>query len=168
MERKLIRGDTVEEQISSIDRILHSHQGKLGKKIVGLIPPIPIMHSARTIDEDGRIFAAVLPVKGRISTACFSIGKYNKRTAILEASLTHADDSVSAKRFTCRKPVEIFDTDLPVQVGDVLRINAADPTALTDVLVGILLHAELSQATAASQMYEEILKLQGANHASEN
>ena len=55
MERKLVKGETLEQNIDSIDLILQSWAPRLGSYVVGVIPPVPILHRQLRPEDDGTI-----------------------------------------------------------------------------------------------------------------
>jgi len=143
--RKLIKGKTVEEKLDSIEHILTSFRSRLGNKIVGLMPPVVILHNKRVIDGDGRIFAGIMPLNGIVTTVCFSIANYTGKGAIVELSIVRRDSTILLKGFECKREVEVLKPDLPVEVGDILRINAKDPKSISDILIGALIHPAMGE-----------------------
>jgi hypothetical protein len=166
MERKLIRGKTTEQKLDSIDKILQSFQRRLGNKVVGIIPPVPILHSTRTVPEDGLVFAAIIPLNGIVTTLCFSLIMAKRKTETFDITLTRPDGSTHTKGVVCRKPVEVFQPGINVSVGDVVRIMAFNPADISDILIGALIHAEITPQSRDAQMLDRLLELEREQNAS--
>ena len=160
MERRLIKGETFEENIDSIDLILQAWAPRLGNYIMGVIPPIPILHRQRVPEEDGTILKLLLPFSGKIVAAYISIGKYNVKPVTLDVWSTGAIGFGGA-RLVCDRPLHTYFTDKwRVTAGCLLEAAIDPPNAIEDINIGILALIDMEHAEKEHQMLEGLRQLE--------
>ena len=160
MERKFVKGETLEECIDSIDLILQSWSTRLGSYIVGITPPIPILHRCLAPEADGNILKMLLPFSGKIVAAYISIGRYNVRPAIIDI-WTSGSIGFGGTQITCDRPVHTYFPDQwNVVAGTLLEATVTPTNAIEDVNMGVLVHMEATQAYRERHLLEELRKLE--------
>ena len=160
MERKLIKGETFEQCIDSIDLILQQWSTRLGNYITGIIPPVPILHYQRVPEEDGTILKMLLPFSGRITAAYISIGKYNVRPAAIDVWST---DTIGygGTRIVCDKPIHAYFNDQwQVVAGCLLEASVIPPNAIADINIGVLVDIDIDQARKERQLIDGLRQLE--------
>ncbi len=161
MELKLVKGETFEENITSIDLILQSWAPRLGSYMVGVIPPVPILHRQLLPEPSGTILKLLLPFSGRIVSAYISIGKYNVRPATVDVWTT-GSIGFGGNKFVCDKPVHTyFPENWQVVAGCMLEAVVNPPNAIEDINIGILVHIEMEQLYKDRQLLEGLRQLEG-------
>lgn len=168
MERRFVQGKTSKEQFDAVESTLQSFQRRLGQKVVGIIPPVPIFHTARIADSDGRLFSGIMPFAGTIHTLCVYIGSYSNKTATLEVSLIRSEGMSRTQIFECRRRTQIFHPDYPVEVGDVFRVRELEPNSIADFMLGIALHVAMADSDKMNQLLDQLNQLERKEDASEN
>ena len=160
MERKLISGETLEQNIDSIDLILQSWAPRIGTHIVGAIPPVPILHYQRLPEEDGTILKMVFPFSGKIVAAYISIGKYNVRPANIDVWST-GDTGYEGTRIVCDQPLHKYFTDQwRVTAGSILEVTTTPPNAIEDINIGILASIDMEHAQYKRQLIDALRELE--------
>jgi hypothetical protein len=167
MEHKLIRGKTIEEQIASIDKILKSFQNKLGKKVVGIIPPVVLSFEKRALDDDGRILASIIPFDGMLEIIAFHFGTMNTKSTVLDVEINHTDNTTVIHTVKAAQRYEVVVESIPVRVGDRLRIFG-NGKEIGDVLVSVLIHASLNSMKRDVQIVERLRELEEEENALQN
>ena len=153
------KGDTIKQQINSLDHTLQSFKRRLQKKVVGIVPPIPIFGYASQPDEDGTIFRAIIPAAGTITRLCMSVSEYMVKGQV---SFSCGVERLSGRLyhdFTSRKPVVIEDTTVDVEAGDVLCIKA-DVGSVKGVAVSMLYRVNIPETQIHTAMIEELEKIE--------
>ena len=161
MERKFIKGECVEDCFDSIDLILQSWGPRLGSYIVGIIPPIPILHHQREADSEGCIFAGILPFNGKISKAFLAIGKYKVKPLVLTLSIA-SEIAHKGARIECDKPIIVYSSEITVNAGDVVRVTISPANGGEEFLIGILCHPDIAEGEKEKQLRNKIGLLTGS------
>lgn len=164
MEHKLVKGDSIEANIDSIDLILQSWSSRLGNYIIGVIPPVPIMHYQKLPDSDGIVFGGILPFKGRIAAAFFSVGKFNKKPLYLKIRILH-NGVQSGVTIECEKPFNFYSPELLVEAGSIIKVAMEPINAGEELYIGILVHPDLEYTNRDKQLIEGLKLLEEQQHA---
>jgi hypothetical protein len=159
MEHPLIRGKTTQEKWQSLEVLLKSFQRRLSTKVITLTPPIPILHAQMRPDEGGKIFAAISPMQGTISALCIYFGIMRKELLLLNISITRGGSGYM-REIECKKRTEIITLSVPIEIGDVVRISAAELDVVEDILIGILLIPDMAVASSEAHLLEAFLQLE--------
>ena len=160
MERRLVKGETLEENINSIDLILQSWAPLLGHYITGVIPPIPILHRQMLPEADGTILKMLLPFSGKVVAAYISIGRYVVKPATIDVWST---DSVGfgGTRIVCDKPMHVYFSDQwQVVAGCLLEATVSPTNAIEDINIGVLVNIDVEQAHKERQLIEGLRRLE--------
>ena len=163
---KIIKGDTTEQQIVSIDKILKSFQGRLSKKVVSLTPPVPIIASC-VKPLDGRIFAGIIPFSGIMNVFCISVSRMLTKEPIIVVSANHRRGASYTREFIMKRNTHVFDLDMDIQTGDIFRITEKAAGSVEDVLLGALIHPTMDKVSKETQILSQILSLQERENAEE-
>lgn len=158
MPRTYIRGKTEEERWNSLDRTLKSFEGRLGKKVMGIIPPVVICNSAKAPSEDGTILKSLMPLNGTLITVCFAIGKYENKKATFEVEISRRDGTSESKQFETQRKLEVVEISIPITIGDIITAKQIGGFSVTDIMIGMLIHPEINAAHIEQVMYEQIMK----------
>ena len=159
MARKFVKGRDTASQIDSIDKVLQQFQRRLGTKVIGVLPPIPLLFSCAKPMADGTIFAAICPVGGMLRNACVYIDKMTGKNIELRFEITSEGVTKSDSR-TFTKPVIKITLDEVIFSGTILRLIAVDPNSVENVLVGIELLPQHSEYVKESYLQEELEAIQ--------
>jgi hypothetical protein len=119
MERKLVKGKTIEEQISSIDVILKRLRLPKPTNKVGLISPIPI--SAFT-DEPDVPLRFMFAGKGKISDLYIYIDSPPKSGIVIDTAIYSGLDKM-ARSVTIKKPSTMTTLDFITNAKDRVEIK---------------------------------------------
>jgi hypothetical protein len=119
MERKLVKGKTVEEQISSIDVILKRLRLPKPSNIRGLISPIPISAFTDSPDIPLRFMFAG---KGKISDLYIYIDGIPKSGIVIDTAIYSGLDKM-ARSVTVKKPSMATTLDFVTNAKDRVEIK---------------------------------------------
>ena len=119
MERKLVKGKTVEEQISSIDVILKRLRMPKQMNKIGLISPIPI--SAFTDDPDMSM-KFMFAGKGKISDLYIYIDGPPKSGIVIDTAIYSGFDKM-VRSVTIKKPSTATTLDFVTNAKDRVEIK---------------------------------------------
>lgn len=139
MERTLIHGETVEEKLASIEVLLQQFRRRLSTKVIGVVPPVPILHHQQSVGPNGMLFEGIAPFDGTVIRLCLCLSEYASKRPEVHYTIQHTDTTYTLAR-TVSKEVEVFNIDVPVSVGDIMRIRIDPVDAVGQALVGLLLH----------------------------
>lgn len=159
VEHKFVKGDSLEDNIHSIDLILQSWAPRLGNYITGIIPPVPIMHYQKLADSDGTIFGGIIPFKGKITAAFFSVGKLNKKPLRIKVSVLY-NGIQSAMTVECEKIFNIVYPDFVVEAGSIVKVAMEPADAAEELYIGILVHPNLESTNKERQLIEGLKQLE--------
>jgi hypothetical protein len=163
MERRFVKGTSVDENIDSIDLILQHWEGRLGNWITGIIPPIPILHHCKTPGEDGTVFAGLLPCGGKVTDAYLSIGSFKQRPITILISINSPSGDVRGVKLDVDKVFVRWQQEVLVVAGSIIRVEILPVDGARDFLIGILLHPEMEQTTKEHRMLKELKQLEVQN-----
>ena len=156
MERRFVKGDTLEQNIDSIDLILQSWAPRLGQYITGVIPPVPILHHTRLPDEDGTILKLLIPFSGKVTAAYISIGKYNVRPATIDVWST-SEAGYGGIRIICDRPLHAhFGDPWQVPAGCILEATVTPPNAIEDINIGVLINIDMEHTQHVRQLIDAL------------
>jgi hypothetical protein len=164
--RNIIRGNTTADRFRSLENTLRAWEGRLSRTVIGIIPPIPILQSKRIPDDDGRIFAAISPLKGTLRTICFAVGAARNSQIAFDVRLTHKTTTV-VKELICTQQTSSFEMELPLEVADVISIYVRDPQSVEDVLIGMLINASMESSQIEQQTLVRLLELSNESESKE-
>ena len=155
-----IRGNSTEEKINAIERILNRFQRKLHNTVIGVMPPVPIMFSVKKVDSDGEIFSFLIPAKGVITSICLYIKEFNneKETVRFKASIEGPAGGTYATIET-RKNLTIGNLNLNVSAGDLLVLTTPTPDAISGVWLAFLYQMGIKDCGQEKFLAEELERL---------
>lgn len=153
-QRLVLEGRTTAEKLAHVERILDSFRGRLGKTIVGIIPPVPIMHYC-AFPENGLIARLLIPISGVIDKAYMRIGHYASREATITVTITSTSSSKSVN-FLCNRHVNQYATRERIQAGDVIEIRGE---GVSDIHIAVAIQPDMKQAVKESYMLEGFMAL---------
>lgn len=161
MIHNLIQGETIDEKFASLEVILSRFQRRLGNKVVGVMPPMPILHHQDLPRKDGTLFSGICPVDGTVKKICFKIGYYTYDTKDCEISLTIEGENLQTTlKRSIKKTIEVLVFDQPVFSGNVLNIQVLPADAVRDVLIGVLILPTMQQMVNQKHLLEAVLELE--------
>ena len=150
---EIIRGDTIEEKFASIEQTLKQFQRRLSTKVIGLLPPVPLLHSQAAPDNAGVFFAAISPVSGICVRVCLRIGIYTVNP--IRCRFRYGTPTMyNVYERELRETIEVFPVDMPVHIGDTLEMSVEPPNSIGDILVAVLIVPDI-----VGQMRQEAFSL---------
>lgn len=145
---KIVKGNTVEEQIKHIDIILSRFSRRLHKTVQGIITPFSISDYVESPINDS-VFKFMFPVVGEISTALIYVENMPKNGVDVSVVLeSNGGGSRTDQLFSKSNSISL-DLNLNVKGGDRISINVVskDPEPLIGVWSSILWTPEIKNAT---------------------
>jgi hypothetical protein len=162
---KIIHGETIEDKFTSLELVLCSFQRRLSTKVIGLLPPVVIMHRQLMPDAGGTFFKGVLPLHGNIVRLCLNVGLASKLGS--PCHIHHYNGNVET---IANKPIakhtEIYTLDMSVQPGDVIELSTDVSAELHDIMFGLLLvPAVVGQMRQEHFLLDQLLQLEAKEDA---
>jgi len=155
-----IKGNTPEEKLQHVEKILNRMSRKLHKTVVGVMPPIPIIFSTDAPKEDGEIFTFLAPASGRITDICLMVGEYKDQTPVEFKASVEGQVHGSSGSFRTRKNLTITALDLDVHPGDLLRLTTtAEPGQINRIWLSFLYQLGIDKVAKANYIADELFKL---------
>jgi len=144
-----IKGDTVEQKFTHIERILQRFSRRLHKTVVGLIPASPIFGYCESSAKDPIILRAIFPADGVITQAAMRAGKCGKNARV-RVDVRSGDEEFS-KSFPLKTKATVQEANFPVEAGDSLEVWVVDISdddeGSSGVLVGFLYQVGMKDLT---------------------
>lgn len=164
MNRKFIKGDSIDDNIDSIDLILQSWAPRLGNYVTGIIPPVPIMHYQKLPDSDGIVFGGILPFRGKITAAFLNVGKFNKKPLYIKIRILYKGVQTGVT-IECEKAFNLFYPDFDVEAGSILKVAMEPIDAGEELYIGILVCPDLAYTNKERQLIEGLKLLEAQENA---
>lgn len=161
MKTLKLKGNTVEEKLVHIERILGHFQGKLGNKVIGYVPGIPMSAFAQSPLEDGTLVSFVMTANGSVKTGVLVVRQYNSKTAVEFKVVLERATAKYEEKFLTKKEVHKIDIGFDVEIGDIITILVSNPKTDGDksivekVWVGLLL--EVDYKASGANKFKEFL-----------
>ena len=154
-----IQGNTAEEKFASLERILTVMRRQLGNKIVGLIPPVPVIDECPMATADGILCTKIIPFNGTTKSVALHFGELLDKSSILTLRLRTADVSVSAD-VICDSHDKLVSVEWPIREGNIVEVRVNPWDGVKDVLVGFSVMPDLSYYGKEEQLTERVAQLQ--------
>lgn len=130
---KVVKGNTVKEQIEHIDRILKSYSYKLHKTVIGIITPFPISCYSETID--GPVLRYMFPANGKITIGGLYVEKMPKDGIDIHVTIFDGTNQNSQVIFSKKSSIAV-EVNAKVSSGSRLLINI-NPVSKEETASGI-------------------------------
>ena len=119
---KLIKGETLEEQMKHVDTILKRMSMKLHKTITGVITPFPISgYVSNPIDKV--VLRYMFPADGKITVGGTFIESIPKEGIDIYLNIHRVDGNIDSKSIFVKKQSVMIKPDVDVFCGDRLVIS---------------------------------------------
>jgi hypothetical protein len=149
-----LQGKTTAEKLAHVERILDSFRGRLGKTVLGIIPPVPIIaHCDAPVD--GLIASLLIPISGIIDQAYIRIGDYEAKGAKITASVISGTHTTSTE-FMCTRQSHSFVAGWSIEAGDLVEVKGE---GVIDIHIAFALQPNMSRAVKEKHMIEGFLAL---------
>jgi len=130
---KIIKGETLEEQMKRVDVILSRFSRHLRKTASGIVTPFPISGYTKTLSSEP-ILRYMFPAPGKVLSGVMHIEEMPKNGVDLYAVL-HRDEVSNTRSLYTRKKLTIVHPKIEVITGD--RLSLSIVTKGGDQAVGI-------------------------------
>lgn len=158
-KNQIIKGNTIEEKIKSIERVLWNYKARLSTKVIGIIPPIPIFENLEVVGEDGIVTQKLFPLSGTIIRACMAIREYEGTGSVMFTIASQGVEKGSSSTFETRKHLLIEDIGLIVEVGDLVTLRVDSPERVRGVFLGILFEVGMKDVKKEEFLIDQFLNL---------
>jgi len=166
-DKLVIRGNTVDEKLAHIERILNGFKRRLGNKVVGLIPPVPFLAQVNTPNADGVLYRALVPFNGTLTGGMLYNDFRTNDDVLLRVSLLTGGISNSVSIPVTSKLVQ-FGLSWDMLSGNVIEISVMPVDGMRDVLIGLVVQPEMRAYQKSQQLLSAIQNLEESEDAREN
>jgi hypothetical protein len=160
-ERRIIKGNTVTEQLDSIDKAMTRMHRHLNHSATVVMPPLPISSYAAEVPEGGDILRFMFPLKGIVRRLVISIGKMDvpkgveKIASVRVSFISKGIETIRSVKL--RKGLSQVNLDVSVEVGDKVTLygEKGDGTTIvtiSDIWFSLLLEIEQKEANVKSMV----------------
>lgn len=159
MEKIYVKGESDKEKFESIERTLQSFSRRLGKKVIGVIPPVPLFAHIESVGEDGIILQVLSPFNGKLVRACLGIRDYEGRNTVKFSFSALGVGKGQYSNFSTRKNLLIEELDLPIDAGDMITLKTESPERVKGVFVGASFDIDMRDLGKKSFLIEEFSQM---------
>jgi len=149
-----LKGNTPEDKLKHVERILTHMKGRLQKKVVAIMPPQLIQAQGTTVDASGLMHSFMVP-SGRLTKLLIVIDEYLKKDVSILVELVDTD-KYHKLTFPVSKRVEVFDLDLTTYQGDVIEISVVDPLSIKGYWLTALFEFPFNQLKVEKVLIEAL------------
>lgn len=132
MDLRYVKGKTVEEQIKSLDRLIHYVIKRMPKKIIMGVSPIPISGYCM-VESDGTFFRYMSPISGDVRTLTIDVSGQIKRPVTATLTLFKQGGEQLRKTITLKVGQVTEPLAWPVSAGDKIKARVDSWGALEEV-----------------------------------
>jgi hypothetical protein len=154
-----IKGNTPDEKIAHVERILNKMSRRLHRTIIGVIPPVPVMFSTPTPNADGSIFTFLAPASGTITDICLVIKEFADKDPVPFVAQVNGPSGGAHINFLTRKNLTIQAANLQVSAGDLLSFSTSAPDKVKGVWLSFLYQFGMNKLDKTSFLIDEFEKL---------
>jgi hypothetical protein len=154
-----INGNTPDEKIQHIEKILNKMSRKLHKTVVGIMPPVPVMLSVDAPKEDGNIFTFLTPGKGTITDICLYVKEFIGNDPVKFEAESKSDVSGQMTSFITRKHIGVYALNLSVVAGSMLTLKTPTPEKVKGIWLSFLYQMGIERAEQTKYLVSEFEKL---------
>jgi hypothetical protein len=152
---KVIKGETSEQQLDHVDKILDRMSRRLHKTVVGIIPPNLTFNYIKTPGEDGVLLRAIFP-GGKLTKGFMFIDKYADKNAVNFIAELIGLQGTQSRTFNTRKQLLIFEPNLDLEIGDRLIFKTDEPTKIEGVWIGFLFQIDIKDSVQKTYVIEQL------------
>ena len=140
--KNFTKGDTVEKQLASVNRVLNSFQRRLNKTIVGVVPPSLASAYVDVPQADGVLLRWIFP-PGRLTYGFMVVEEYLTKTSVkFEAELVGGELEKQARVFETRQKLLTLNTDITMRTGSRLVFRTLEPDKVRKVWSGFIFQVD--------------------------
>lgn len=154
-----LKGDTTEKKFLHIQHILNKFRRKLGNKVVGLIPPIPIYDTVKFPDENGIVFRVLVPLKCVIHSAHLFLGRFEKDVTKITVNTFNGNISHAASKI-CKEHFEKFELEWTQDTCTIVEMSILPIDTVEDILTCIIVRPEMVEYMKEKYVLDTILALE--------
>jgi len=165
MDRPVIKGETVEEKLDSVEAHLRQMRGSLGTKIFGFIPPVPIFAYCSKPPENGILTKILVPYSCDVGNVFIRVGKYNKKSAVFIVSFG-TDIAESSMRVELKAPVHIYKPVWHFDAGTILTLAVSDPLAVEEIIVGMETFPDIEKGKQEVFVQKQLIEIKESEEPS--
>jgi hypothetical protein len=155
---KIVKGNTAEEKLTSVDLILSRITKRVKKHACAMISPIPISNYTEIVT--GPLLKYMFPAAGIISDILIYVEVMPKAGINLIATLASGTGAVSKNSFT-KKQLSIADSDFEVIAGDRITVEVEkvkDEEIVSGIWIAFLWTPSKASIEVKQFLLDEILK----------
>lgn len=163
MKKLKLKGNSSEEKLDHVERILRHFQNRLGTKVIGFVPGIPMSAYAQKPLDNGIIVSFVMVANGSVGKSALVIRKYNAKKAVRFHLILERASAKYHETFLTKKEVSVVNVGFDVEIGDVitLSVDESDIDKIEDIWLGMLLNIDYKSSinTFENFVLDELEKL---------
>lgn len=154
----LVQGNTTEEKLLCMEKILLSFQKRLTTKVIGFTPPIPICSSKYKLENDGNLLRIMLPFGGSVPLALTYVEKFLQKSPIL--TVTYSTSSASSTvKIELNDKIQKYSLDWQIEAASLIEVFVIPFDAVENVHVAMALYPEMDRSRKEEFLISELLKL---------
>lgn len=133
------------QKLAKVERVNERLRRHVPRKIVGVMPPVPLSVWVDKPDAESVILRWMITVDGIVSKIAIYAGKFDGKTPVVATARIENDAMAQSANFHIKPATQIATINLPVKAGDRLEVSVAEPERIGDVWIGMLLEIQPSK-----------------------
>ena len=160
---KVIKGETLEEQMKHVDTVLKRFSRRLHKTVVGVIPPYPISGYVQS-SIDGVVLRYMFPAEGRIILGALHIEEMPKSGVDVYA-VVHLEDIHKSEVFFTKKASVLIRPDIDVVARSrlTLSVKAKGEEQVSGIWASLLWVPEIKDSVIKRFLVDGLDKVEEEN-----
>jgi len=151
-----LKGD-VDRKLKIVEIVINRMMRRLHKRIVTVMPPVPVSFFRATPDEDGIIFKWMCPGDATLSAASMFVGEYEDKE-LVEFGIVKAGDSTgNIFTFKTHKELTNIAVNLKIDQGDRITLRCMEPEKVRNIWIAYLITFEMKDASKKTYLLDTIL-----------
>ena len=154
---EFVKGNTVEKQIESIDRVLQKFSRRLHKIVTCIVPPIPMSSFVKEPDEDGCIYKYVFLSDGVVKGGLVALDGVDEKIKkfVLEIELRGGGREFKRKLELTKNPA-FFEFSESVSKGDFLTVRVSESAQIGGAWTGFLYDVDPGASKVVKAMVDKL------------
>jgi len=168
MKKQFVKGRTVDEKLKSIDSQFNWFSKRLGKYVVGILPPIPIFEFVDSVPDDGVILRRMFPSDGAIPKGVMYVDEFTDKKQSLTVTV-RVDGMLggSDAKFETKQKMLIVEPNLPIKAGDRLTVSVEPPELAHGIWLSFLYEVPFKSTVKERYLLDELLELMESQNGEE-
>lgn len=158
MAKRIVLEGTVEKKFKHVEIFLNRMLRRLHRRVITIMPPIPISFYRDSVPEDGIIFKWLCPANATLTAASLFVGEYEEKPQVEFGIAQAGNQTGNIFTFKTRKELSNIKVDMPLHGGDRITFRCTEPERVKNIWVSFLIAFDTEHAVKGGYLLDEFLK----------